>query len=205
MRKRPNTFGFQEEFDFSAGHAPEPDDTFNFLRHKIPNYHRVRKAATENDRSGCDYYIERRRLPSLGVDLKLRRHDFSIDPPRFADDLALETWSVIESQIPGWTRDPSKACDYILWFWKDTGRFYICPFPPLCSVFMEKWQEWRKLYRTETQRTEGRTSWRSECVFVPRRVVEEAITEWCSGQAQPMPKPMATAGKGAVWNAAANH
>jgi hypothetical protein len=183
--KPPRSYGFQERLDFSNGHSPDPDNVLSFLKHRIPNFKRVHKAANANDRAGCDYYIERLGLPSLGVDLKLREADFSVRPPDYPDDLALETFSVIEGAITGWTRDPAKMCDYILWYWQDTGRFFIVPFPPLCCVFQRYWQEWKELYKVAEQHTPGRRSWHSECVFVPRQVVVEYIGRWMAGRWKP--------------------
>jgi hypothetical protein len=181
MKKPPQSYGFQERLDFSNGHAPDPDSILPFLKSRIPNFRRVRKAAAVNDRAGCDYYIERHSLLSLGIDLKLRSEDFSIKPPNFADDLALETFSVIEKNIAGWTRDATKSADYILWFWKDTGRFFIVPFPPLCCVFQRYWKPWREQYGAVRQHSTGRSCWHSECVFVPRTVVVDTVGRWCSG------------------------
>jgi hypothetical protein len=156
-----------------------------YLKDRIPSFKLARRALKGNDRAGVDYVVERHRLPSLGIDLKLRNRDFSVTPPDYADDLALETFSVVEKGIPGWTRDPAKACDYVLWFWQDTGRFFIVPFPPLCWVFERQWELYRMFFRTEQQRTRGRTSWTSECVFVPRPVLMKDIARWSSGRYRP--------------------
>lgn len=175
----------QERLDFSNGHAPDPDSVFPFLKHRIPNFLRIHRTGGVNDRTGTDYVVERSGLHSIAIDLKLRDEDFSVKPPKFADDLALETYSVIEKNIIGWTRDSSKTADYILWFWKDTGRFFIVPFPPLCCVFQRYWQQWRTEYGPPVlQRTEGYRCWHSECIFAPRLVVVEAVGRWYNGQAK---------------------
>jgi ribose-phosphate pyrophosphokinase len=55
--------------------------------------------------------------------IKVRDEDWAFKPGRnAADDLALETWSVIEKQVIGWTRNQSKMTDYVLWFWRDRRR-----------------------------------------------------------------------------------
>jgi hypothetical protein len=104
--------------------------------------------------------------------VKIRR----IDPIDIfdSDDLALETFSDIGRSVPGWSRDETKQTDYICWYFETTGRTVLMPFPMLCAVFMEKWQEWRETYRPRIQNS-GR--WRSECIFVPRSVIWEAITQ----------------------------
>lgn len=189
MKLRPRNYGFQEELDFSNGFAPDPDDVLPFLKYRIPNFKRVRKAPVVNDRTGIDYYVERFHLPSLAFDLKLRREDWTRKDPEFAkDDLALETFSVVENGKVGWTRDPNKAADYILWFWRDSGRFFIVPFPALCYVFQKMWVQWREQYGAVQQYTTDGSGWHSECVFVPREVVMEYINRWSNGQTKPLIK-----------------
>lgn len=124
--------------------------------------------------SGAYREFKRRNLPALSVDVKVRSKDYSL---RGKDDLALETWSV-KGQKVGWTRDTAKRTDYILWFWQDTGRFFIVSFPALCRVFCHHWQKWLGKYEHETQDS-GR--WQSECVFVPRAVVRRALEQWSGG------------------------
>jgi hypothetical protein len=181
MKKPPRSYGFQERLDFSNGHAPHADSVLPFLADRIPNFKTVRRALKQNDKDGTDYYIERYGLKTLAVDLKLRDTDYSVQAPDFSDDLALETFSVKEKDIIGWTRDGAKTADYILWYWKDTGRFFIVPFPPLCCVFQRCWEAWRERFGAWEQHTPGTRGWHSECVFVPRRLVMEAIWRWGSG------------------------
>lgn len=105
------------------------------------------------------------------------------------DDLALETWSVVpdernEGKV-GWTRDSTKRTDYTLWFWQDTGRFFLVAFPPLCAVFWRYWTLWRDHYQTERQSS---GDWQSECVFVPRPVVVAKLNGWRQGHL-PEPEP----------------
>jgi hypothetical protein len=93
------------------------------------------------------------------------------------DDLALETWSVIGQRV-GWTRDTGKTTDYVLWFWQDTGRFFLASFPALCTVFASHWEQWWTQYRTRQQDSGG---WRSECTFVPRDALVDALNMWGAG------------------------
>ena len=180
MKKPPRSYTWQQQLEFSNGFAPTADEVFPFLRGRIPNFLRVRKAPNQNDRTGIDYLIDRQGLPMLGVDAKIRDTDWSVRPPQFADDLALETYSKVEEKKIGWTRDSSKAADYILWFWKDTGRFFIKPFPPLCAIFQRHWEDWRKQFGPPSlQHTPGfRGGWHSECIFVPRQIVIDHMLAW---------------------------
>ena len=107
----------------------------------------------EVDRAGTDYWVDRvDPLRSLSIDVKVRSEDYAVkNPPR--DDLALETWSIVETKKIGWTRDPKKHTDFVFWFWKDTGRYLIVAFPPLCKAFAKRWEEWLARYPNERQTT----------------------------------------------------
>lgn len=129
------------------------------------------RADEQADKSGTDYWALRRNLPPLSVDVKVRDEDFA---PRGHDDLALETWSVI-GQKPGWTRDQNKRTDFVLWFWRDTHRFFLVSFPPLCRVFDKYWREWAKKYKVANQSS---GDWESQCVFVPRPIVVDRLNAW---------------------------
>lgn len=158
-----NTYDFDERLDYSHG----VDDTGfeSVLLGHIPGAVAVAKATNEEDRNGTDWWVQRVGLRALSVDLKRREIDPIIEYNE--DDLALETWSVIGSKV-GWTRDPNKNTDIVLWYFDPTGRFVFIPFPMLCHVFSERWQVWKTRYRTAVQDSKD---WKSECVFVPRREI----------------------------------
>lgn len=115
----------------------------------------------------------------MSVDCKVREKDFA--KLKGWDDIALETWSVVEKEKIGWTRDTVKQTDFVLWLWKDSGRWLLIPFQMLCKVFIENWRQWTKQFRTERQYTPTHGGYHSECVFVPRRIVWERIYRLYSG------------------------
>lgn len=146
----------------------------------FPGFANVYRSTTEEDRSGVDWWIEMPNGNRFGVDVKIRRSDFRCNDPD-GDDLALETWSVVDRKI-GWSRDASKRCDYVMWYWADTRRICVLPFRQLAAVFIENWQEWVATYRTCRQTTTTPVgSYQSECVFVPRRIVWRKIYEIYGG------------------------
>ena len=173
-------YDFHERINMSQG-VCENASVEKVLLAKIPGSLKVIQASTENDRNGTDWWVEMSTSRFLSVDAKVRQKDFSAKPPG-ADDLALETWSVkgeklsdgtrSNNRIIGWTRNENKRTDYIIWLWKDTGRFCIVPFPMLCKVFSEHWETWSRRYKCVEQFTpRGDGGWWSECVFVDRREV----------------------------------
>lgn len=148
-------------------------DVRKILIEQIPACIDVKRANEKEDRSGTDWWaIRREPLRPLSVDLKARQTDPTKDLAKPKDDLALETWSVIPANgnqgKVGWTRDEKKSTDYILWLFDSTSRWVLIPFHMLCKIFKLKWEAWRMVYQTNQQDS---GSWKSECVFVPRREI----------------------------------
>jgi hypothetical protein len=174
-----NHYDFQEQLQWSDGYQHEGIEAI--LKTRVHGCCGVEKAEEADDRNGTDYWVARPDpLPPLSVDVKVRQEDWA---EKGKDDLALETWSVVNDKDPergkvGWTRNPNKRTDYVLWYWTDTRRFFLISFPALCRVFHANWQKWSKRYGTNRQ-TSGQ--WQSECVFVPRMVVIDAIARWAEG------------------------
>lgn len=161
-------YAFDERLAMSSGIAASAD-VRSILLAQIPGAVEVHKAATANDKQGIDWWVELNTARHLSVDAKVRASDWAATHPN-EDDLALESWSVVEKEVVGWTRDETKKCDYVLWLWADTGRFCLVPFPMLCKVFSMRWAVWRQQYKTKRQFTpRGNGGYHSECVFVPRR------------------------------------
>lgn len=171
----------QDQLVMSDGYAASKG-VQAILLENVPSALQVQRAHTTNDRRGTDWWVECNQGQHLSVDCKIRAEDFAAKNPD-SDDLALETWSVVEQQIVGWTRDHNKRTDYVLWHWQDTGRWALVPFPMLCAVFSRSWQHWSALYKTARQRTNRNNGshYHSECVFVPRRVIWASIYEQYSG------------------------
>lgn len=168
-------YSFRDQLVMSDGVAATAA-VHEILLDAIPGATGVRRATEQADKSGTDWWVDRINGAPLSIDLKARKEDWV----RYLhDDLALEVWSVVESRKQGWTLDATKRTDYILWLWKDTGRWCLVPFPMLCTVFRERFGEWLEAYGTARQNTEGR--YHSECVFVPRIVVWRAIYERFGG------------------------
>lgn len=174
-----NAYGFDQQLIASKG-VLETFDVAEILQARIPGCVQSEQADADSDRSGVDWWAILENGQRIGVDVKHRPKDCM----KFgSDDVALETWSVVGKKI-GWTRDSNKACAWVLWVWADTGRFLLVPFPAICGVFSENWRQWASKYRTcrqITKSTKVRSGWESECVFVPRAVLLNAITKWFNG------------------------
>ena len=176
----PNEYDFDQQLLMSTGHAASVD-VRDVLLSAIPGALDARKSSVENDRIGVDWWVEMTNARHLAVDAKVREEDWAASHPD-EDDLALETWSVVEKGVVGWTRDANKRCDYVLWLWKDTGRYCLVPFPMLLKAFTDNWESWCCEYKVSRQLTKRtKSEYHSECVFVPRREVWVKIYETYGG------------------------
>lgn len=182
----PIEYDFDERLAMSQG-VSATADVYEILVSNIPGAVNVISAHKTNDRNGTDLWVEMSYGGFVSVDVKARGQDWSAKPPpNGADDLALETFSVIEKNVVGWTRNSQKRTDYILWLWKDTGRWCLVPFRFLCRVMEDNWETWRRVYKTKKQYTprKGASGYHSECVFVPREIVWREIYTYYSGRPQ---------------------
>lgn len=178
-KQAPIQYDFHERLAMSHG-VSQSATVESILMANVPGAVAVQKASKTEDKSGVDWFVKIKNGKRLGVDCKIRSVDYA---NRGKDDLALETWSVIENNKVGWTRDSNKQTDYILWLWQDTGRWCLIPFHLLCAVFSNRWQEWKQVHKYSQQHTPGNgTGYHSECVFVPRLEVWRAIYEQFGGK-----------------------
>lgn len=177
----PREYGFGERLQMSQG-ISDTKDISEILMANIPGAVAIKRANERDDRNGTDFWVAHARGQPYSVDVKVRGKDYCVGLSP-CDDLALETWSVVEKQIIGWTRNPQKMTDYVLWYWRDTGRWCLVPFVMLCAVFSEQWSAWAAEHGTSKQRTPtaGGGWYHSECTFVPRREVWAAIYRKYSG------------------------
>jgi len=175
----PLEYGFNDRLEMSQG-VSENESLKEILLTNIPSALQVNSAHTENDKNGTDYWVECLSGKFISVDCKVRSEDYA---PKGFDDIALETWSVVEKKVVGWTRDKKKQTDYVLWHWQDTGRWLLIPFQMLCAVFDKKWLEWSNTYKTAKQYTPNHGGYHSECVFVPRKEVWAEIYRVFGGAA----------------------
>jgi len=165
MNNGVKTYGFGDQLRMSDSSG---DDVCSILLQAFPGALGVHKSAVNNDLNGTDYWVEMSSGSHVSVDVKVRERDFG------QKDVALEVWSVVENKVEGWTRDPNKRTDYILWYWKDTKRSCLIPFQMLCGAFQDNWREWCDKYKTAKQYTDKGTGYHSKCVFVPVQTV------WCA-------------------------
>ncbi len=169
-------FDFNEQFRM----ADAPEVRTNLEKALALKYKgsTLKRASNDDDIKGVDFWWT---LPKTsgdvvkGIDVKVRSEDWK---PKGEDDLCLELWSAMptheRSGKIGCHRDSTKITDYLVWYWLDTQRTVIVPFAKLQKAFEKRWIIWAKTYRTAQQKNKYCNS---QCVFVPRHVIAEAIIE----------------------------
>ena len=176
------------DFNFGAQLAmsdslPAQNSIDAFIRENFSGVSEIKRASTADDKKGTDYWITLKSGKKYSVDVKIREEDFSrIDKTQ--DDLALELWSVLYVK-PGWTRDENKATDFVLWYWIDTGRTCMVSFPFLCAAFKQNMGIWIGKYTDsvfeQVTVNPDQSEYVSQCIFVPRLVVLQAINDKFGG------------------------
>ena len=166
-------YWFGERLGWSEG-IGNCDDVKAILLANIPQAVEVRKASSDEDRMGTDYWIDRAGLPPLSVDVKCRSLDPVTTPGIESDDLALEVWSVVEKNVSGWTLDSTRETDYVMWFFEPTRRWVLVAFPQLCTAAVRNIDHWKLKYPLRRQCSND-GEWHSECIFVPRQEVWRSI------------------------------
>lgn len=165
-------YDFHERLHMSQGVARNKGIA-DILLVAIPQAIAVQESSLAEDRAGIDWWVTLRNGQRLGIDVKVRSEDYAA---RGEDDLALETLSVVQPRKIGWTLDTAKRSDRILWWWQDTGRWCLLPFPELREVFSVHEHLWADEYRRRITRSKiNNETYHSEYIFVPRKVVWRAI------------------------------
>jgi len=191
----PDFHDFAERLQFSEGVDLMQGILDHCLRH-IPAASGVRKAKTNEDRHGTDYWIDRRHsLPPISIDLKNR--GFCPIEKFGTDDACIETTSVYLGprvkpftdnyrDKPGWTIDEKKRTDLIVYTWPHSAdlfgaprmRYWILFFPFLCAAATKHWRDWSRLYGERPALNDGYVTLST---YPPRDVIARSIREFTSG------------------------
>ena len=144
----------------------------------------VREASREEERRGIDYVARLDGGAVVFFDAKRRMGSFA-KYWRSGPEVALEIWSVCpEPGKPGkvgWALDEAKATHYILFTYnpQECAQRFIVPFQLMRVAFKANRATWEKRYKTESRQPNkrGARRWCSSCVFVPVRVMWDAMRE----------------------------
>ena len=84
-------------------------------------------------KNGIDRIITLDNNEQITIDEKIRYKEYN--------DIALEHWSSFEHKTLGWCLK-SLDCDYILYVFWGSCRYYLMPFPQLRKLFEENFDIW---------------------------------------------------------------
>jgi hypothetical protein len=177
-RERVNYNDFNQKLRYSLGERQLFD--FEILKTHIPKCVDVKKTDIETDKSGIDYIATLRGGAEICIDAKTREPGCSRYWKNGEPELAIETWSVVENKIPGWTYKENSQVDYILYTFpeNDCREYFFIPFQLLRKVSIENYKEWSRDYPKKKQRNR---TYHSEAIFVPADVVIAAIEKAMRG------------------------
>jgi hypothetical protein len=140
------------------------------MEERVPNCS-IRRGTLEEDISGIDYQITAPNGKAISVEFKIRSKDHG-------RDLCLEYISSIEDFRIGWTVDPSKVTDFVVWYWTDTRRWVAYDYKHLRAAAKAHAFAWLskgfKQIENSTEKVKSR-NYHSRAAFVPESTVDTMI------------------------------
>ena len=142
------------------------------LERQFPHALGVERAPNFDDRLGADYLIRMPYARTLTADVKVRARDYAaIGQP----DILLEIWADVDKAKPGWALDETKLTDYVLFYWRDTGRTALFDAHALRAVFKANLPIWKRQYGSKVTGTGSRKPFRTEFLCMPDADLASAI------------------------------
>lgn len=149
------------------------------IRRNLPDALNIHRAAMDNDKMGVDYFIEFQGAQMRTLDVKARRQDYAL---KGQPSICLEIWSNYETKKVGWTRDPKKITDYILFYWHESQASMLVDFHRLRPLFDRDWQDWRMVFGSSIQKNKNYTS---ESLFITPRELSARLYREYDGRKAP--------------------
>jgi hypothetical protein len=170
---------WDDNLRFSQGDRAMQDvDT---IRSLIPNCIDVTIVEDSSSQAaGIDYIAHLKDGATLNVDAKGRTKGAAKYWKDGEPELAVEVWSVMPQDGQpgkvGWTFDTSKQTDLVLFYFDDTEVCYLIGFQHLRMAAIANYDAWKTAYMQKPQLSErDGVRWNSQAMFVPARVVLDAI------------------------------
>lgn len=133
----------------------------------------VTRAHKVNDRLGCDYWLEFRGK-NEALDVKVRTKDWALH----GDDrtACLELLSNVGTNKPGWTIDPDKLTDWVMFYYVESGSYVVYNARQLRAAVVRYLPDLERLGKPAVQSTGGYSGgYKSTSLFVSHRELGAAI------------------------------
>jgi hypothetical protein len=129
----------------------------------------VTKAHKLNDMIGVDYWLEFQGK-NEALDVKVHRKDYA----QYGDDrtACLELLANVGTNKPGWTIDPDKRTDWVMFFYVDSGSYAVYHARQLRAAVIRFLPDLEAKGKPSVQRTGG---YESTSLFVSHRELGAAI------------------------------
>lgn len=162
--------------DLAMSDRPEVVAAVKAACHRqFPELLSVTKAHKENDMIGVDYWMEFPGGRVEALDAKIRKLDYSVEAPgRVCDDrtACLELLANVGTGKAGWTVDPTKRTDWVLFYYIESGKRVFYHARELRAAVVAYLPQLRKIGKPSIQQT-GR--YESTSLFVRHRDLGAAI------------------------------
>ena len=138
-------------------------------RKQWPDLLSVKKAHKLNDMIGVDYWLEFQGK-NEALDAKVRQQDYALH----GDDrtACLELVSNIQTGKTGWTLDPAKLTDWVMFYYIESGSYVIYHARQLRAAVIHYLPDLKANGKPSVQRTGG---YESTSLFVSHRELGRAI------------------------------
>ena len=117
-------------------------------------------------KEGIDKVLHFKNGKQVLIDEKKRRKDYG--------DILLEEWSIVESKKKGWTGDPNKKTDYIVYAIMPSSKVYLLPYLLLQSAWRKHYKEWKDTYKTIYARN---ATYNTSSLCIPVEILLASIKE----------------------------
>lgn len=157
--------------DLAMSDTPEVVAAIKAACHaQFPELLTVTRAHKENDKLGADYTLEFPGYRHEALDVKIRKKDYSLH----GDDriACLELVSNTTTGKIGWTLDPAKRTDWVLFYYIESGKRVFYHARELRAAVVAYLPQLRKIGKPSIQQT-GR--YESTSLFVRHRDLGAAI------------------------------
>lgn len=141
---------------------------------RFPDALAIIPAHQKNDRLGVDFWIEFQGGKMERLDAKIRKLDYSSRGD--ARTACLELLANCETGKPGWTVDAEKKTDWVLFLYRETGKYFFYRAGELRSIVTANLPHLRTIGKPALQRTATQAGcYTSETLFIDHRTLGKLL------------------------------